>query len=121
MPPIAPGNGTWDDFGDIPIGDSRVLFTGNPEEQVSSPYIDNVNTGFRTWGGVVPREGNYQIEDILGQDYSEEALQDLLNSFKNLLRDEDNKKKEMLETEIEYRRIQMNENAPVFSFEGKRF
>ena len=92
---------------------------GNPVEMPTvSPQ--SPSEGFRQWGDNI-REGDYQISDILGQDYSEDALQDLLIQFRTLLKDDENEKKEMLAKEIQDRKNKMLEIQPVFNFENSRF
>ena len=105
----------WGDFGEVPIGNPIGIPSGNPVEMPHYPrpeYTEYQET---------PREGNYRIRDVLGHNYTENVLQDLLSQFQDLLKDDKDVQKNKLSQEIELHKIKIQEAAPVFTFEGKRF
>ena len=89
----------WDSFGEIPIGRSQI------------------------------REGDYRIEDVLGQAYDDNQLQEFMDHWSSLInrskesleREAEEKKKKEEELQKESKRIKINENRPFFNFERKRF
>ena len=128
----------WGDFGEVPIGNPIGIPSGTPvempiynqpniitignEEQVPIPVeMPHYPRPEYTEYQETPREGNYRIRDVLGHNYTENVLQDLLSQFQDLLKDDKDVQKNKLSQEIELRKIKIQEAAPVFTFEGKRF
>lgn len=86
----------WDSFGEAPIGGHQI------------------------------REGDYRIEDVLGQAYDNNQLQEFMSHWRELISRKEDDEQRMKEEELrlkeeESKRIKLNESRPFFNFERNRF